>query len=157
MKPASELILWRHADAEPGLADARRALTDKGRKQATRVARWLAPRLEGEWVVLSSPAVRTRQTAEALGRPFEVLEALSTSTTADALLEATGWPAKGRRVIVVGHQPTLGEVAARLLTGGPGDLTVKKGALWWFSCRDHGPAGFGETVLRAVIAPDLAD
>ncbi len=151
-----QLVLWRHADADPGLADTQRALTDKGRKQAARVAKWLEPRLEGRWVVYASPAVRTRQTADALGRPYETRPALGTDTTPEALLRDIGWPGGEDNVIVVGHQPTLGRIAARLLTGHGGDIPVKKGALWWFSSRIHDGYDEGETLLRAVIGPDLA-
>lgn len=152
-----DLILWRHADAEVGLADLKRELTDKGRKQATRVAKWLGPRLDGRWTILSSPAARAKQTADALGRDYEVRLTLGPLETEDALLREVGWPRGEDNVIVVGHQPTLGRVAARLLTGHVGDITVKKGAVWWFSSRIGAGHGTGETLLRAVIGPDLAD
>ena len=58
-----ELILWRHADAEEGERDLERKLTGKGRKQATRVARWLQHRLPSKFTVLCSPARRARETA----------------------------------------------------------------------------------------------
>jgi phosphohistidine phosphatase len=152
-----ELVLWRHADAEDGLADMKRELTDKGRKQAARVAKWLRPRLEGPWVILVSPAARAKQTADALDLEYDVRLTLGPSATEDALIREADWPRNDRNVIIVGHQPTLGRVAARLLTGHVGDLSVKKGAVWWFSGRFDRRAGPSETVLRAVIAPDLAD
>jgi phosphohistidine phosphatase len=152
-----ELILWRHADAEDGLADMRRALTDKGRKQALKVAKWLRPRMEGQWEILVSPAVRARQTADALDLEYDVRLALGTSASEDVLVREADWPRNERNVIIVGHQPTLGRLATRLLTGHHGDLTVKKGAVWWFSGRYDRRAGLSETLLRAVIGPDLAD
>lgn len=152
-----ELVLWRHADAEVGVMDMKRELTDKGRKQAAKMARWLRPRLEGQWLVLSSPAVRARQTAEALDLEVDVRSALGTSATEEALLNEAGWPAGEQNVILVGHQPTLGRLAARLLTGHLRDLSVKKGAVWWFSGKYDKRAGLNETILRAVIAPDLVD
>jgi phosphohistidine phosphatase len=152
-----ELVLWRHADAEPGMLDMKRSLTDKGRRQADRVAKWLRPRLEGRWEILVSPAARAIQTADALGMDYEVRPALGTSATADMLLREAGWPARDRNVVIVGHQPTLGNVAARLLTGHPGDLGIKKGAVWWFTGKLDRHAGLSETILRAVIAPDFAD
>lgn len=151
-----ELILWRHADAEdPGpKGDAARELTKKGRRQAERVAQWLRPRLEGRWLVLCSPAARAVQTVTPLDMDYEIRPGLDTSASArDVLLEA-GWPG-GERVIVVGHQPTLGEVAAHLLGGAHGDVAVKKGAIWWFATRDRD--GRGETVLRLVMNPDMLD
>lgn len=152
-----ELVLWRHADAEVGVADLKRELTEKGRRQAKNIARWLRPRLDGDWVVLSSPAARARQTAEALDLDVKVRLTLGPLETEDALLREAEWPGNDRHVIVVGHQPTLGRVAARLLTGHRGDLTMKKGSLWWFSSRLDEEVAQGETLLRIVITPDFAD
>lgn len=150
-----ELILWRHADAEDGVIDLKRELTDKGRKQAAKVARWLAPRLEGPWLILASPALRATQTADALDRDYDVRSSLRPGASEDALVREAGWPAGAHNVVIVGHQPTIGRVAARLLTGHPIDLSVKKGALWWFSGRpDRHDAG--ETLLKAVIGPEIA-
>ena len=115
-----------------------------------------ARRSSGKGLV-ASPAARAKQTADALRRKVEVRLTLGPLETEDALLREAGWPDGGENVIVVGHQPTIGRVAARLLSGHLGDLTVKKGAIWWFSSRIDEDHGTGETVLRAVITPDLAD
>jgi phosphohistidine phosphatase len=152
-----ELVLWRHADAEPGFPDLERRLTDKGRRQAARIAKWLRARMEGEWDVLSSPAARARETADALGRDYDVRLTLGPLATEDALLRESGWPDRDRSVIVVGHQPTLGRVAARLLAGRVGDLSIKKGSILWFSTRFDDEAREGATILRAVISPDFAE
>lgn len=152
-----ELVLWRHADAEVGPADLKRELTEKGRRQAARMAKWLRPRLEGHWEILASPAVRARQTADALDLDYEVRLTLGPLETEDALIREVGWPDHARNVIVVGHQPTLGRVAARFLSGHRGDLTMKKGSVWWFSSRLDEEVGQGETLLRAVIAPEFAE
>lgn len=148
-----DLILWRHAEAEDGSPDARRKLTARGRKQARQVARWLKPRLPEGARILVSPALRAVQTAEALELPFEKLDKLGTGAGASGLLGAAGWPQAGGCVVLVGHQPTLGRAAALLLTGDAAEWSVRKGALWWFTCRVRN--GVSETVLRAVVAPDL--
>src|SRR5687768_16778273 len=148
-----ELILWRHADAEdPGpQGDAARRLTKRGRKQAERMARWLDARMEGEWRIVVSPAARALETVEPLGREFEVSASVSTSAFADSVLREVDWP-RGGRVLVVGHQPTLGEVAAQLLGGGVGEVSVRKGAILWFATRSR--EGAMETLLKAVLDPD---
>ena len=145
-----ELILWRHADAADGLPDSERRLTSKGQKQAERMAEWLLERLPKDARVLVSPARRAQETAQALGRKFETCSDLDTSATAHAVLKAAGWPKGDRVVVLVGHQPTLGEAAALLITGQAGALSVKKGAIWWFSRRRD-----EATVVRAVVSPDL--
>lgn len=148
-----DLILWRHAEAEDGMPDAKRKLTPRGRKQARQVARWLKKRLPADARLLVSPAVRAVQTAQALELPYEEVPRLGTGASASSLLGAAGWPQAGGTVVIVGHQPTLGRAAALLLTGDAADWSVRKGALWWFTCRMRN--GNAETVLRAVIAPDL--
>jgi phosphohistidine phosphatase len=147
-----DLILWRHAEAEDGLPDINRELTARGRKQASRMADWLNPRLSQDIRILVSPAKRTRQTAQALGRDFEEAPAVAPGARADAVLAAAGWPDAACPVLIVGHQPTLGQVAMQLLAGQAGDLSIKKGGVWWFQGRER--AGQLEVVLRAVVAPD---
>lgn len=151
-----ELILWRHADAEDAgpAGDLSRRLTKKGRKQAELMARWLDARMVGNWRVLVSPAQRALETAEPLEREHEVSEAVSTSASPSDVLHAAGWPA-GERVLVVGHQPTLGEVAALLLGGEPGEVSVRKGSILWFATRERGTAA--ETVLKAALDPEMIE
>lgn len=147
-----DLILWRHAEAEDGVPDKTRDLTAKGEKQASRMAAWLKSRLPRETKVLTSPATRAIRTARYLVDEPEVVRALDVGATPAAVLAAAGWPENGS-VVVVGHQPTLGRVAALLLSGEEADWVIKKGAIWWFTNRVRG--GEAQTVLRAVMAPDL--
>jgi phosphohistidine phosphatase len=150
-----DLILWRHAeadDARRGEADRARRLTKKGELQAERMAAWLNQRLAPSTQVLASPARRCQQTAAALGRPVQTVAALGSSRSAEDLLAAVGWPDGGDPVLVVGHQPTLGETAALLLTNTAQSWAVKKGAVWWL--RRQADANAGQTVLQAVQAPD---
>jgi phosphohistidine phosphatase len=151
-----QLILWRHAEAEeggPGKADTDRALTKKGHKQADRMAAWLRPRVDKHWRILVSPARRTLQTVEPLGLPFAEAEAVGLAADARSVLRAAEWPRSKLDVIVVGHQPTLGEVAS-LLLGSTEGLAMKKGAIWWFAARDR--EGEAETVLKIVMSAEEA-
>lgn len=145
-----ELILWRHADAEDGIPDEARKLTAKGEKQARRVAKWLTERVPEGTRVLVSPARRAQQTAKVFSRDFETCPEAGTGTTPTALLNAAGWPDRGGTVIVVGHQPVVGQTIALLLTGEASNWAIGKGAIWWLSSR-----GRGEAVVRAVVSPDL--
>ncbi|QJR15493.1 SixA phosphatase family protein [Usitatibacter palustris] len=150
-----DLILWRHAEAEDGEDDLKRELTKRGKKQAERMAQWLRPLLAGEWQILVSPSKRTLQTVKALDLPFDVREALGPSSTPQVVLREVGWPSASEPVLVVGHQPTLGQIAAKLVGGAVGDVSIKKGAIWWFATRDR--RGEQETILKAVLNPDLLD
>ena len=153
-----DIVLWRHAEAEPGEPDRGRKLTSKGEKQARRVAEWLHNRLPDTAKIYASPAKRAQQTAQALAevahRKFKTLEALAPSATADEVLAAIGWNGGKGTLVVVGHQPTLGQIASRVMTGEESDWPIKKGGLVWISQRDSN--GDTEPVLRAAISPDLA-
>jgi phosphohistidine phosphatase len=151
-----DLILWRHAeayDAEPGESDMERALTPKGQKQARRMADWLTAQLPEGCKVLVSPAVRALQTAEPLKRKFKIVQELAPGADAEDLLQAANWPNSKEPVLVVGHQPTLGQVAALLLSGQPQDWEMKKANAWWLVQRD--PQDPYSLYLKAVMAPDL--
>jgi phosphohistidine phosphatase len=149
------LILWRHAEAEDqATSDLARQLTSRGRKQAQGMAKWLKTRVGDDAVFLASPATRTIQTVEAFGDQYRVVDALAPGRSAQAVLDAAGWPeGVAETVVVVGHQPTLGHVAARLLTGHEAEWSVKKSGIWWLQSRSRN--GDGQTVLRAVMTPDL--
>lgn len=149
-----ELILWRHAEAEDGFPDMARALTEKGHKQAADMASWLKKRLPADARILVSPAIRTQQTALALTKDFSTVASIAPGADAAAILAAAGWPRSGGTVVIVGHQPTLGEVLAHLLVNQHDSWSVKKGAIWWLATRKRGNSS--ETILKAALPPDLA-
>jgi phosphohistidine phosphatase len=148
-----DLILWRHAEAEPGEPDLGRRLTAKGLKQAQRMAEWLDGRLPDTTRVLSSPADRAQQTALALKRKFRTVNELAPGATASAVLAAAGWPDARESVLVIGHQPTLGEISSFLLGGAELPWSIRKGAVWWLSNRVRD--GVSTVVLKVVIGPDF--
>jgi len=159
------LILWRHAEAEEGRNDMKRALTKRGLKQATVAAAWLHANLPAGARILVSPAVRAQQTAQALTLDFETVGALAPDKSVAELLAAVDWPQgmevngrEGERaegtVVVVGHQPTLGRCAALLLSNAESDWSIKKSAVWWFSGRTREDEA--QTVLRAAWSPEFA-
>jgi phosphohistidine phosphatase len=150
---ALDLILWRHADAEDGVPDDARKLTAKGEKQAQQVGRWLKSRLPEGARILVSPAVRAQQTASALGLDFQTTREVGTGASVVSVMAAAGWPDAKGAVVVVGHHPTLGRIAAVLLSGAEADWSVKKGGVWWFSNRLRNDET--QTVLRAVMSPEF--
>ena len=146
-----DLILWRHAEAVDSTPDHARELTAKGHKQAAKAAAFLHQHLPGEHRILVSPAARTRQTVASLTDHFTLAPTIAPGASAQAVLLAARWPDAGGTVLIVGHQPTLGEVAAQLLGCEGCSLSIKKGALWWFSQRE----GSSQATLRLAIAPDF--
>jgi phosphohistidine phosphatase len=147
-----DLIIWRHAEAEDGVPDLERKLTGKGRKQAERVAQWLLQRLPARFALISSPAARALETAEALGVPVKTDRSLAPGASPAAILKACGWPDYKTAAVVVGHQPDLGRTVGELI-GSRGGVSVKKGGVWWLSNRVRDEAD--QVVVRAVVSPDL--
>jgi phosphohistidine phosphatase len=150
-----DLILWRHAEAHvqrEGQTDLERALTTKGERQAQRMAEWLNHRLAHSTRILVSPALRTQQTAKALDRHFKTVQLLAPEASATALLSVVRWPEANEPVLVVGHQPTLGQVAALLLGEVAQTWVVKKGAVWWLRSRERESGN--QVVVQAVQSPD---
>src|SRR3990172_5965470 len=99
-----DLILWRHAEAEEGGPDLERKLTAKGHKQAARIAEWLLQRLPAKFAVIAIPAVRARQTAEALGVAVKIAEKLAPGAAVADILKA----AEDRKSGVGGKRGDLG-------------------------------------------------
>jgi phosphohistidine phosphatase len=114
------VYLVRHAEAKPGEPDELRALTAHGRWQAKELSERLARRDIRPEVVVSSPLLRARQTAEAIaaeaGVTAETDERLAPGATADDLRAVVA--GRGETVVVIGHQPDCGQMAAAI-SGGP--------------------------------------
>lgn len=151
-----DLILWRHAEAqewEDGCDDLARALTVRGEKQATRMSAWLDRQLPEGARILVSPARRTGQTADALGRKYKIKPELAPDASAGQLLELVQWPASKGVVLVIGHQPTLGQTIAQLLNLNDTHCSVQKGAVWWLRSRQRHDQS--QTVVVTVQSPEL--
>lgn len=151
-----ELLLWRHAEAHEaslGQNDLQRHLTSRGEEQAQRLARWLQRHQPENLHILVSPALRCQQTAAALELPFDTEPGIAPNAQALDLLTVLQKQSKHAAILLVGHQPSLGRLAARLMTGQEADWHFKKGALWWFKrCQRDKTV---QTILRTVICPSL--
>lgn len=147
-----ELILWRHAEAADGPIDLSRPLTKHGLQQAKAMADWLKPQLPKDVDILVSPALRTLQTVEALDLPYTIVPTLQPGADANEILHTIEWPQSQKTLLLVGHQPWLGMLAATAMTGNPQLWSVKKGAVWWISSRIR--SGEQQSLLKFSIAPD---
>ena len=114
------VFLVRHAEAADGHPDDLRELTPAGREDARALGKQLAADGVQPAALLTSPLLRARQTGEELGRALGVApepdERLAPGATTAGLRAAVA--GRGEMVVVVGHQPDCGRIAAEL-TGGP--------------------------------------
>lgn len=128
-----EIYFLRHGiaeDSSPDGSDAARRLTDKGIAKLEGAREGLRRLKVAPDLLLTSPLVRARQTAEVVGRHLgldpQVAEALAPGCDAEQLLALlAGYPGAAR-VMVVGHEPDFSSMIAEL-TGG--QVEMKKGAL----------------------------
>ena len=150
-----ELILWRHAEAEQGDPDLARALTPKGRRQAQKMARWIKGQLPGAVRILASPAVRTRETADALELPYEIVAHIDPHASADDLLAASGWPDGHGVVILVGHNPAISVLASRLAGAQESAVVLRRAAAWWYGADTRTDGALPRLALKTVMTPSL--
>lgn len=157
-----DVIFWRHAHAkavQDDQDDLERPLSSKGEKQAKQMAVWLNERLDRHVMVLSSPALRTVQTVNALGLEYQLEQALRPGADVEAVLEvisrhldATPDDGLQKQILLVGHQPWIGQTIGRMLDM-PAGVEVKKGAVWWL--RSEPEIGSSQFRLLAVMCPQL--
>ena len=138
----TDLILWRHAEAEEASAsglDTDRVLTKQGRKDAAKMAGWLKQHLPTDVLVLVSPARRCQETAAALAEVSKVeirtADFLSVNNSVETIAKEVAGIADAKTLLIVGHQPNLGYLIARLLKMQDKACVVKKGAVWWLRQR----------------------
>lgn len=130
-----------------------RALTAKGLKQSRSMAVWLKKHLPKNTVVLVSPALRALQTAEALNGKVVIEDALQPETSVEEVLRYLQQHT-AEHLLLVGHQPWLGDLVAALLGLGDAPVSVKKGAVWWLRLRQADEATYQ---LLTVQTPQLLD
>jgi phosphohistidine phosphatase len=157
-----ELYVIRHGLAEErGDAwpdDNKRPLTDDGISRMRKSARGLARVGVTIDVILTSPLVRARQTAELVAgalnpRPSLVnVDSLAPDGGYAAVLADLEKHSRRCRIGLVGHEPMLGELAARLI-GSRHAIEFKKGAVCRIDIDDLPPAGPGD--LRWMLTPKI--
>jgi phosphohistidine phosphatase len=116
------LFLTRHAHADQGEPDETRPLSGRGRAEARAAAESLAAHETPPVLVLTSPLLRARETADEIARAtaaeLRVDERLAPVATAETLRDAIG--DETRPVAAVCHQPDCSEIALILLGRDPG-------------------------------------
>lgn len=149
-----KLLLVRHAAAvpsgTPGIADDERPLTPKGRARFTVAAKGLARITGRPDVLLTSPLPRARATADIAARAFRrtqpMIEPALARASLDGIVAALGACPPAATVAIVGHEPTISALLARLLGAADGErLAFKKGGAALVDLPD-GPTGAGRLV-----------
>ncbi len=129
MADANLLLLLRHGiaeDAGPGESDASRRLTGEGKRKVREVVAGMRALDLSIDVILTSPLRRARETAEIVADGYGLDDALVEASAlapargADAVFDALQAHARCESIMLVGHQPDLGELASTLLVGTPG-------------------------------------
>ena len=164
----ANLILWRHAEAEVNSdtgKDVDRVLTKRGQKDALKMAKWLHQHLPANTKILCSPACRCLETVAALQRlsvyqkkslNITVAEFLGIDSSIEAImLEVINRADVGETILIIGHQPNLGLLVAKVLGMGEAACNIKKGAVWWLrQCpKPSAPDGRLQSYLFTVQLP----
>jgi phosphohistidine phosphatase len=124
--PDTRLVLVRHAQAADAATDLDRPLTAHGAQRAAAIGSWLAQAGIVPDRVVVSPARRTRQTwARAGGTPPVVDPRVYDNTVADLLAVIAETPDEVGVLVVVGHNPSIGRLAA-VLDDGQGDPGIRR-------------------------------
>jgi len=158
-----ELYLFRHGiaeDAPPGRSDSSRALTDAGRERSAAVAKMAREAGVGPSLIASSPYLRAVQTAEVAAKEFGYsgelvrLPSLVPHGTPEAVWSDIRDLRDQTAVILAGHEPLMGYLAAYLLNAPSLQVDMKKSAMVRIDLATLGAAPRG--VLRWMIVPKLA-
>ncbi len=151
-----DLLLLRHADAlDEAASDLARPLSEKGHRQARKVAQYLSGSKIKPALLLSSPAVRTMETAQAVSEALQLSilpcpwakPGMHPSEALEELNAYRGFEC----VLLVGHQPDISFLAAKLLGNNyPERLHVSKASLMHLHLYSHDAAE-----LRSFIPCNL--
>jgi phosphohistidine phosphatase len=159
---AFELYLIRHGVAaqrgDEFPDDSKRPLTSQGISRLRKAARGLAAMDVTFDQILTSPLVRARQTADVFAEelrgkpPVATIDALAPAGTAADVVQELGKHLRKGRVAVVGHEPNMGELGARLI-GARAAFDFKKGAVCRIDFDELPPKGVGH--LQWFLPPRL--
>ncbi len=157
-----ELYLIRHGlAAERGDEfpdDSKRPLTSAGISRLRKEAKALDALGVGFDHIITSPLVRTKQTADVFAETLKSKPSLSQSDalapagTSAAVVQELGKHMRKGRIAIVGHEPNLGELAARLI-GARMPMEFKKGAICRIDFEVFPPKGIGQ--LRWFVTPRM--
>ena len=154
----NNIILWRHAEAVDLINagskiihsnnfitvqnDMSRALTSHGQQQAKKMAHWLKQHLPNDTNFQCSPALRAFQTADALNYKININQAFKPGINLQQALSAIASLPGDGNLLLLGHQPYLGQLAGHLLGFPELEIHIKKGAIWWLRRLESAPGRY---------------
>ena len=154
----NELFIMRHgiavARGTPGISDdAKRALTPEGKKKVEEIAQGLLNLgVNFDWIV-TSPLVRAVETARMVREvagpeiPLDVCDDLRPGGAPEALIAYLAKHENRKRILVVGHEPDLSELAGRLIGAGHrAHLALKKGGCCLVEFSEFPPKSPGKLI-----------
>lgn len=157
-----ELYLIRHGIAadrgEEYPDDSKRPLTSRGIARLKKEAKALDDLAVAFDLIITSPLVRARQTADVLAESLKAKPQVTTSDslapagTPAAVMQEIGKHARKASIALVGHEPNLGELAARLI-GARTPFAFKKGAICRIDFEVLPPKGLGQ--LQWFVPPRM--
>ena len=156
------LYLVRHgiaSDRMTGISrDSERPLTEEGKAEMRVVARGLAKLNVKPDVVLASPLVRTRETAEILVEQFgcelKFTDALAPGVTASSVWKSVARYPEANQIMLVGHEPDMGMLVGQLTFAGPEfELPFKKAGVCRVDVADMPPTSPG--ILKWLLPPKV--
>ena len=155
-----DLYLMRHGIAVPRSTeepDRDRPLTPKGIRRMRKAAKGLRALKISVDRILTSPLLRARQTAEIVAGVLqledrvEVLDELAAESSVKTLLGSLTAYQEMSALLLVGHEPLLGDTASHLLSGSKGvDVELKKGGL---CCLEVASPPGGKAILQYLLTP----
>jgi phosphohistidine phosphatase len=161
-----QLLILRHAIAMDrdeadalSLSDFERPLTDKGRERMAQVASGIKRTIHEPALILSSPLLRARQTAEILAAQYDtvdmdIIEELSPGHSLHQLIAVLQKQQVAAPLVIVGHEPSLSTFAGLLLCGRPfSPLQLKKAGAALFEFNQRIDSGCG--TLLWLMPPRL--
>ncbi len=156
------LSLIRHAHAAPlseDLSDFERPLDARGHREATAVSSRLAPLLAAPFVLIASPALRARSTAQIFAQALGVaadrihlVEAIYEASPGELLALVNSFPDTTTHAVLFGHNPGFSDLAS-LLIGRPLDLPTCAAAGLCLDIADWRHAVPGCAQLERLLTP----
>ncbi len=151
------VILMQHAEAKRKEEDPQRNITDKGREETEKIARFFVNNVDVKIdKIIHSTKLRAKQTAEILSRYIRPVRGMVEESDLEPKADPSIWANKLRdineNIIIVGHLPHLSRLTSLLLTGNS-EIEIVKFRYSNMVCLERNKNG--EWRILWIIRPDI--